>query len=59
MICVADAFDAMNTNRIYRKKLTKEYIMNAIESDKGLQFDPEIAEVMLRLLREGKIPDEV
>ena len=55
MICVADSFDAMNSNRVYRKKLTKEYILSEIERNKGLQFDPAIADVMLKLLREGKI----
>lgn len=55
MICVADSFDAMNTNRVYRKKLTKEFIMKEIETNKGKQFDPEIADVMIRLLKEGKI----
>ncbi|MBQ4381175.1 MAG: HD-GYP domain-containing protein [Oscillospiraceae bacterium] len=55
MICVADSFDAMNSNRVYRKKLTKEYILYEIERNKGLQFDPKIADIMLRLLREGKI----
>ena len=55
MICVADSFDAMNSNRVYRKKLTKEYILNEIEKNKGLQFDPKIADVMLGLLRSGKI----
>ena len=51
IICVADSFDAMNSNRVYRKKLTKEYIINEIESNKGRQFDPAIADVMLKLLR--------
>ncbi|MBR3016362.1 MAG: HD-GYP domain-containing protein [Clostridia bacterium] len=51
MICVADSFDAMNSNRVYRNKLTKEYILNEIESNKGRQFDPAVAEVMLKLLR--------
>ena len=55
MICVADSFDAMNTNRVYRKKLTMDDIIGEIENNKGKQFDPEIADVMLRLLREGKI----
>ena len=55
MICVADSFDAMNTNRVYRKKLTKEYIIDEIEKNKGKQFDPEIADVFLELLRDGKV----
>ena len=55
MICVADSFDAMNSNRVYRKLLSKEKILYEIESNKGRQFDPKIADVMLRLLRDGTI----
>lgn len=55
MICVADSFDAMNSNRVYRKKLSKEDIFREIEQNKGLQFDPEIADIFLRLIKEGKI----
>ena len=55
MICVADSFDAMNTNRVYRKKLTKEEILGELERNKGKQFDPRIADVMLELIREDKI----
>ncbi len=56
MICVADSYDAMNTNRVYRKKLTKEDIINEIEVNKGRQFDPVIADIMLDLLRNSKTP---
>ena len=55
MICVADSFDAMNTNRVYRGRLSKEHIIDEIEKNKGKQSDPGIADIMLRLLREGKI----
>lgn len=56
IICLADSFDAMNSNRVYRNKLTKEHIINEIESNKGRQFDPEIADVMLKLLRDPDNP---
>ncbi len=55
MICVADSFDAMNTNRVYRNKLSKERIIEELETNKGLQFDPKVADVMLRLINEGKV----
>ena len=55
MICVADSFDAMNSSRVYRKKLTGDRIVSEIENNKGKQFDPQIADVMLRLIREGRI----
>ena len=48
----------MNTSRVYRKKLTKEDIINEIEKNKGTQFDPIIADIMLRLIKEGKIEFE-
>lgn len=55
MICVADSFDAMNTNRVYRKKLTRDMIIKEIEDNKSKQFDPQIADIMLRLIKEGRI----
>ena len=56
MICVADSFDAMNTNRVYRDKLSKEKVIQEIETNKGKQFDPQVADVMLKLIRTGVIP---
>ena len=58
MICVADSFDAMNTNRVYRNRLSKERILREIEANKGLQFDPKVADVMLSLLQNDRIPTE-
>ena len=55
VICVADSFDAMNTNRVYRKKLTKEQIIRELEDNKGRQFDPNIADIMLDLIKGDKI----
>ena len=55
MICVADSFDAMNTDRVYRKKLPRERIIEELEANKGLQFDPKVADVMLRLIKEDVI----
>ncbi|MBP5151832.1 MAG: HD-GYP domain-containing protein [Lachnospiraceae bacterium] len=55
IICVADSFDAMNSNRVYRRKLTPEMIVEEIEKNKGKQFDPDIADIFLGLLKEGKI----
>ena len=55
IICVADSFDAMNTDRVYRKRLTEERILSELETNKGRQFDPLVADVMLGLLKDGKI----
>ena len=55
IICVADSFDAMNTDRVYRKRLSKDQIINEITTNKGRQFDPFIADIMLRLIETGAI----
>ena len=52
---MADSFDAMNSNRVYRKKLSPETIREEIEKNKGKQFDPKIADIFLKILKEGKI----
>ena len=53
VIMVANAYDAMNSDRIYRPRLTKEKIISEFERCKGTQFDPEIAEVFVFMLKEG------
>ncbi len=58
MICVADSYDAMNTDRVYRQKLSQDRIISEIESNKGRQFDPKIADIMLDLIKSGKINTE-
>ena len=55
MICVADSFDAMNSNRVYRKKLSREQILAEIEKNKVKQFGPNVADIFLKLITEGKI----
>ncbi len=52
IICVADAYDAMNTKRCYRPRLPKEVILEELEINKGTQFDPEIAKHMIDMVRE-------
>lgn len=39
ILCVADSFDAMNSNRCYRDRLTKEQILEQLRSNRGTQFD--------------------
>ena len=58
IICVADSFDAMNSNRVYRKKLSKDYIISELENNKGTQFDPKIVSIMLELIKNGKVKIE-
>lgn len=54
IISVADTYDAMASNRSYRKALPQEVARSEIEKGKGTQFDPEIAEIMLQMIDEDK-----
>ena len=52
IIGVADAYDAMTSNRSYRDLLSQEIVRGEIEKGKGTQFDPDIADVMLSIIDE-------
>lgn len=53
IIAVADAYDAMASDRAYRKALPKEQIIEEFMKCSGTQFDPEIAKVMLKIIEQG------
>ena len=54
IIAVADAYDAMSSHRSYRDVLPQDKVRSEIEKGKGTQFDPDFAEIMLRLIDEDK-----
>lgn len=55
IVAVADSYDAMNSRRIYRNSLPKETIYEEIRKNRGTQFDPEIADIFLRLMDENRL----
>lgn len=57
IIAVADAFDAMTTDRPYRKGLTKEQGIKEIDKHSGDQFHPLPAQAMIELFKAGKLPE--
>ena len=57
IIAIADAYDAMTTNRVYRKHLSKDIVLNELEHGKGTQFDPEICEVMIDLIKNNQLKE--
>lgn len=52
IVAVADAVDAMLTDHPYRAKMDLAAVINELERLKGIQFDPEIAEHMIDVLKE-------
>ena len=55
IIGIADAFDAMTANRVYRKALDMDYVIAELKRCSGTQFDPGLVEIMLELIASGKI----
>jgi putative nucleotidyltransferase with HDIG domain len=56
VILVVDAFDAMTSDRPYRKGLPLERVVGQFEKYKGEQFDLEITELLLSMLRADEFP---
>ncbi|MBQ7585239.1 MAG: HD domain-containing protein [Desulfovibrionaceae bacterium] len=52
IIAVADAYDAMTSNRSYRKELAQEYVRAEMVKGQGSQFDPRFAKIMVRMIDE-------
>ncbi len=55
IIGVADSLDAMNSNRCYRPRLTKDVIIKELLDNKGKQFDATVVDYVIELINEGKI----
>jgi len=55
IIAVADTFDAMITDRPYRKGLTKEQAIEEIRKNIGAQFNPRPAKAMIELYEQGEL----
>lgn len=58
IVSVADAWDAMRTDRPYREALPKEEAVKELKENAGTQFDPEIVNVLLEIIREDKVKFE-
>ena len=55
IIGVADAFDAMTANRIYRQQMDFSYVLGEMQRCRGTQFDPKFVDILLKLIHEGTI----
>jgi len=55
ILFVADAFDAMTSDRAYRKKLDVDSAMQILQAGSGTQFDPDVVKVFTGLYRKGAI----
>lgn len=49
IIAIADAFDAMTTDRPYRKKLDNDTAIKELIDNRGTQFDPKLVDIFLTI----------
>jgi len=50
VIMVADAYDAITSDRSYRAKKTKQEAIEEIRANSGTQFDPEIVDAFIKII---------
>jgi HD-GYP domain-containing protein (c-di-GMP phosphodiesterase class II) len=53
IVCIADSYSAMISDRPYRKRLTPEKAIENLSAEAGGQFDPQVLDAFLELLNEG------
>ena len=56
ILAIADSFDAMTSDRPYRKALHLDVAVKELLDNRGTQFDPEIVPVFVALLEKGTFP---
>ena len=55
ILAVADAYDAITSRRPYREAMNIQTACDEIERCKGTQFDPEVANALLRVIKSTKL----
>ena len=58
IVAIADAFDAMSSNRVYRKACDYGHIRDELINGKGCQFDPRLVDVFISIWDRGML-DEI
>ncbi|MDD5194226.1 MAG: diguanylate cyclase [Candidatus Omnitrophica bacterium] len=51
IVAISDVYQALITDRPYRKAFTKKEALNIIKQESGKQFDPKIVKVFLKVIR--------
>ncbi|MDQ7043529.1 MAG: response regulator [Sulfurimonas sp.] len=59
ILMIADAFDAMTTNRIYKPRMSLENALGELEKYAGTQFHPDIAKVAIEVFKEIKLDTNI
>ena len=57
VIAVASTFEAMTSDRPYRRRLPEEVALKEIESLRAVHLDPSVVDALTRLYRKGRLKD--
>lgn len=57
ILTIADVYDALREDRPYRKGLAREEIRAYFEAERGMIFDPELADVFIRSILSKSLED--
>lgn len=57
IVAIADAFDAMSSNRVYRAACNRDHIRHEFIAGRGKQFDPEFSDIFMGLWDRGLLDD--
>ncbi len=55
ILSVADVYDALASDRTYRKKMDEDQILKILQDGTGKFFDPYVVKIFFELYREGKV----
>lgn len=55
IVTACDAFNAMTTDRTYRKALTLDVALQELRDCAGSQFDPDVVQALIRILQAGGV----
>ncbi|WP_024865353.1 HD-GYP domain-containing protein [Butyrivibrio sp. FCS014] len=55
IVGVADSYDAMSSNRVYRRHLSKDEIIEEIQKGSSTQFDPNVVPYMVDMINDGYV----
>jgi putative nucleotidyltransferase with HDIG domain len=59
ILIVADSFDAMSSDRAYRKAISIDKSIEELIRNKGTQFDPDVVDASLKIFREYTVPEQL
>ena len=55
ILCVADSFDAMVSERSYKPKMEVDRALEILQQEAGAQFDPKLVPVFVRIVKDGTV----